>query len=49
MLRPEWAVGTSTTPYSYTPKGRLYLVTPSYPSLEIVYLSTHTDYSIVYA
>lgn len=41
MLHPEWEVGTSTTPYSYTPKGRLCLVTPSYPSREIRYLSTH--------
>lgn len=28
VLRPGWEVGTNTTPYSYTPKGRLSLVTP---------------------
>ncbi len=43
----ERVVGTNNTPYPYTPKGRLCLVTPPHPSREIRYLSPHTDYSIV--
>ncbi|MCR4321575.1 MAG: hypothetical protein NUV74_14720, partial [Candidatus Brocadiaceae bacterium] len=36
------------TPYSHTPKGHLYLVTPSSHLTMIRYLSTHTDCSIVW-
>nr|CAJ73649.1 unknown protein [Candidatus Kuenenia stuttgartiensis]CAJ73762.1 unknown protein [Candidatus Kuenenia stuttgartiensis]CAJ74385.1 unknown protein [Candidatus Kuenenia stuttgartiensis]CAJ74466.1 unknown protein [Candidatus Kuenenia stuttgartiensis]CAJ75402.1 unknown protein [Candidatus Kuenenia stuttgartiensis] len=28
----KWQLARNNTPHSYTPKGRLYLVTPSYPS-----------------
>ncbi|UJS21120.1 MAG: hypothetical protein L3J18_02030 [Candidatus Brocadia sp.] len=38
LLPTSWQSARTNTPYSCTPKGRLYLVTPSYPSREYAIL-----------